>query len=397
MRPKFWLRVVTSIVLIGLVLGVVTTGIVQVELDLNQFFYHKALAFTLLGVIAIHLVTNRKILAAYFRAGRPAGSRIGRAPGRTRQPPAGVAAATPSASAAQPQRRVGRRGLVGFALGVGAGWLLGGVWRGGEKPGADASGLPTAGLYDPSLRYHQESRLGLSGALQEVSLRVFQRFRDDPPPLYKRYPEEAVLALPPPSGDARMPVSEAIGRRRSRRAFAATPLPLQALSDLTHHAMGITGHTAAYGQTDYALRAAPSSGAKYPVELYALVNRVEGLPPGLYHYQVADHALSRLRPGRHGVDFAARALAQEFLAEAAVVFILTGYFARSASRYGSRSYRYAAMDAGHIGENLYLTATALGLSVTGVGAFFDDQVNAFLDIDGRREAALYLNAVGFPA
>ncbi len=80
-----------------------------------------------------------------------------------------------------------------------------------------------------------------------------------------------------------------------------------------------------------------------------------------------------------------------------MVFILTGYFACSATRFGSRAYRYAAMDAGHVGENLYLTATALGLSVTGVGAFFDDQVNAFLDIDGRREAVLYLNAVGFPA
>jgi SagB-type dehydrogenase family enzyme len=133
------------------------------------------------------------------------------------------------------------------------------------------------------------------------------------------------------------------------------------------------------------------------VELYALVDRVEGLAPGLYHYQVAEHALAMVRPGRHGTDFAARALAQEFLAEAAVVFILTGYFACSATRFGSRAYRYAAMDAGHVGENLYLTATALGLSVTGVGAFFDDQVNAFLDIDGRREAVLYLNAVGFPA
>ncbi len=414
MRRKFWLRVLTALGLIGLVSGTAITGIVQVELDLNQFFYHKALAFTLLSVILIHLVLNRKVLAAYFRAGRPARSRSRRATEKARPQTVGAASGVatgsvsgmPRASASPPQTRrqegrFGRRSLIGFALGAGAGWAIGGagnLWgRGGANSDADSQGLPTAELYDPSLRYHQESRLGLSGALREVSLRVFQRFQTDPPPLYKRYPEEGAVLLPPPSGDARMPVSEAIGNRRSRRAFASRPLPLQALSDLTHHAMGITGYTAAYGQTDYALRAAPSSGAKYPVELYALVERVEALAPGLYHYQVAEHALARLRPGSHGVDFAGRALAQEFLAEAAVVFVLTGYFARSASRYGSRAYRYAAMDAGHIGENLYLTATALGLSVTGVGAFFDDQVNAFLDIDGRREAALYLNAVGFPA
>ncbi len=399
MGRKFWLRVLTSMGLFALVGGTATTGIIQVELDLNQFFYHKALAFTLLGVIVIHLLTNRKALAAYFRAGLTGRNRSGRAPSKARQQPA---AAMPGSNAPEPSRTqkpavgFGRRGLMGLALGAGAGWTVGNLWpSGGEDTGPD--GLPTAGLYDPSLRYHRESRLGLSGALQEISLRVFQRFQAEPPPLYKRYPGVAAVLLPAPSGDAAMPVSEAIRRRRSRRDFAPTPLPLQALSDLTHHAMGITGYTAAYGQSDYALRAAPSSGAKYPVELYVLVERVAGLAPGLYHYQVAEHALARLRPGSLGADFAGRALAQDFLAYAAVVFVLTGYFARSASRYGSRAYRYAAMDAGHIGENLYLTATALGLSVTGVGAFLDDQVNEFLDIVGRREAALYLNAVGIPA
>lgn len=75
MRQKLWFRIVTTAGLIFLVLGTVVAGIVQVELDLNQFFYHKALAFTLVGVIVIHLVTNRKALVAYFRGGRPASRR----------------------------------------------------------------------------------------------------------------------------------------------------------------------------------------------------------------------------------------------------------------------------------------------------------------------------------
>ena len=99
MRRKFWFRVVTSIGLIGLVLGTVVAGIVQVELDLNQFFYHKALAFMLLGVIAIHLVTNRKALAAYFRVGRPARSRTVKAAGNAHQRPVAAATGVPAGSA----------------------------------------------------------------------------------------------------------------------------------------------------------------------------------------------------------------------------------------------------------------------------------------------------------
>ncbi len=205
MRQKLWFRIVTTAGLIFLVLGTVIAGIVQVELDLNQFFYHKALAFTLVGVIVIHLVTNRKALAAYFRGGRPAGRRVGWSSGQThQQATAAVSPATPSADKTQtsqptiqqPGRWLGRRGLLGLRLGAGAGWAIGGA---GVETGADPSGLSGDTLYEPSLRYHQESRLGLDGALREVSLRVFQTFQADPPPLYKRYPENIAVSLPAPS------------------------------------------------------------------------------------------------------------------------------------------------------------------------------------------------------
>ena len=388
MRRRLLTKILLSLLLILLVLGTFITGIVQVQLDINQFFYHKVFAYTLVGFIVAHLVLNRKALWAYFR----------RNP--FRRPPLGSRPAPPvhdatEGHAGQETRSpvIARRWLVVAVAGAAAGWALAAFnWSRREERAESAPGL-----YDPSLQYHLESRLGLQGAMREVSLRVFQFFRQSTPPLYKRYAGREILTLPAPSMNAAMSVAEAIRARRSRRKYAPRAISLQALSDLTYQAAGITGHTAAYGRSDYALRAAPSSGAKYPVELYLLASNVDLLDAGIYHYQVDVHGLVPLKLGDFAADFSRRALAQEFLTEAAVVFILTGYFARSASRYGSRAYRYTAMDAGHMGENLYLTATALGLSVTGVGAFFDGQVNDFLGIDGRSEAVLYLNAVGHPA
>ena len=403
MKRRFLFKVLLSAVLIVLVSGTFSTGIIQVELDINQFFYHKAFAYVFLASIVIHLVINRKALRAYFRrhtAAKPIVPRSGQPPTAAR-PPAAENPPAPFAASAAGAAITGRRrmlgGIVGgiaagLAVGAPAGWGL--ALR---PPGAqDARSEREGSVYDPSLRYHLESRLGLAGVAREISLRVFHFFRRNAPPLYKRYEGRPIQPLPAPALDAPMTVGEAIQQRRSRRAFGARPISLTALSDLLFQAAGITGYTSAYGRADYALRAAPSSGAKYPVEIYLLAHRVESLEPGLYHYQSEYHGLVSVRRGEFARDFAQRALAQEFLAEAAVVFILTGYFARSASRYGSRAYRYVALDAGHIGENLYLAATAQGLSVTGVGAFLDDQVNEFLDIDGRSEAALYLNAVGHP-
>jgi SagB-type dehydrogenase family enzyme len=77
-----------------------------------------------------------------------------------------------------------------------------------------------------------------------------------------------------------------------------------------------------------------------------------------------------------------------------VVFIWTAVVARSKWKYGERAYRYIYMDAGHIGQNLYLAAVALGLGCCTIGAFFDDEVNEILNVDGTEETAVYMGVVG---
>jgi SagB-type dehydrogenase family enzyme len=89
-----------------------------------------------------------------------------------------------------------------------------------------------------------------------------------------------------------------------------------------------------------------------------------------------------------------QSLHQEFLGQCNAVVFLTMIMQRMRFKYQDRSYRYGLLEAGHIGENLYLAATSLGLGACGVGAFMDDDINAMLGVDGTEEAAIYLVAIG---
>jgi SagB-type dehydrogenase family enzyme len=114
----------------------------------------------------------------------------------------------------------------------------------------------------------------------------------------------------------------------------------------------------------------------------------------MYHYHVRKAELALLKEGNVGPELADAGLGQEMLEEAAAVFVWTAVIERSKWKYRERAYRYIYMDAGHIGQNLYLAATALGLGCCTVGAFFDEEVDGLIGIDGKEEISVYLGAVG---
>jgi SagB-type dehydrogenase family enzyme len=87
-------------------------------------------------------------------------------------------------------------------------------------------------------------------------------------------------------------------------------------------------------------------------------------------------------------------IGQEMLGRAPVCFVLSALFQRTRWKYRERAYRYILLEAGHIGQNLYLAATSMGLGGCAVGAFLDDKLNTLLGLDGEEEAALYLIPVG---
>jgi SagB-type dehydrogenase family enzyme len=114
----------------------------------------------------------------------------------------------------------------------------------------------------------------------------------------------------------------------------------------------------------------------------------------MYHFNGRENELEQLAEGDFGPDIAASALDQSMAKAAAVVFIWTAVVQRTKWKYRERGYRYLYLDAGHIGQNLYLAATSLGLGCCTIGAFYDDEVNGLIGVDGQRETAVYLGAVG---
>lgn len=218
-----------------------------------------------------------------------------------------------------------------------------------------------------------------------VSFRMPTADRAEP---FKSYPD-AVQSFPLTMPATRHGFWDIICKRRSHRDFADTLLSMHDLSLLLFACQGITAK-----EHGYFLRTAPSAGALYPIETYLLVNRVETLSRGIYHLNITRYCLELIHEGSFELQLAHAALDQAMVADSAITFIWTAVVNRSKWKYQERAYRYIYMDAGHIGQNLYLAATALGIGCCTIGAFYDDEVNNLLGIDGITETAVYLASIG---
>lgn len=214
-----------------------------------------------------------------------------------------------------------------------------------------------------------------------------------PQPPLERPHAGAVTPLPPPDEADLAPVGliEAIAQRRSVRTYAPEPLPLATLSYLLWCSQGVTS---VFGDA-WTFRTVPSAGARHALETYLLVNQVDRLAPGLYHYAALSHGLSRVEAPENVADAVEEALInQPMVGDAAVVFLWAADIYRMTWRYGERGYRYIFIDAGHACQNLYLGAEAVGCGVCAMAAFDDDALNKILRLDGEQGFAVYAAAVG---
>ena len=240
---------------------------------------------------------------------------------------------------------------------------------------------------------------GIGALFQDETKYTPERLRghwldwDKLPATYKDYETKlATIALPEPDTGEGGSVWQLLRRRRSRRVYeTGRQLPLGLLSALLWASQGLT---ARYG--DVYFRTAPSAGGLYPVETYLSVRAVDGLEPGIYHFRPHRFDLEYLKRGNFARPLAQAALGQEIAADAQVTFVWSAVLERGKWKYRERAYRYIYIDAGHIAQNLYLAAEGLGLGVCTIGAFFDDDANRIVDLDGTGETIIYMGCVGWP-
>jgi SagB-type dehydrogenase family enzyme len=203
---------------------------------------------------------------------------------------------------------------------------------------------------------------------------------------------------PLPDGtEPQLGLREAIDQRVSCRSFTPDGVGLPELATILRGAYGIPEQSRreAVELTD---RPVPSAGGLFPLEVNLVVRAVTGLEPGVYHFVPAADGLERLRDGAVPKPLMTYLfMGQPWVAEAAAVMVLSAVPGRTLPKYSDRGYRYLLIEAGHVGQNVALLATALGLGAVSLGGFFDDDLAGLLRLDPEHEVPLYATAIGVTA
>ena len=216
------------------------------------------------------------------------------------------------------------------------------------------------------------------------------------PPIQKPCPADVPKIDLPVGKDAlvklgRLPVGEAIAFRESVRNYKSDSLTLEELAALLWATQGVR----CVVSPETALRSVPSAGARHSFETYLVVNHVKNLPVGLYRYLPFDEKLAQLNlDDQIGRKAAEACFGQNFIADSAVTFFWTVIPSRMEWRYDLAAHKVIAIDAGHVGQNLYLACQSIDAGCCAVAAYNQNACDELLDVDGEEEFTIYLAAAG---
>ena len=251
-------------------------------------------------------------------------------------------------------------------------------------------------LDDAAETYHEASKLYPSTVARQVAgssrLSVSPELQASATRAVRRNLHRRALPLPLPLASD-VSLAEALGSRRSERRFASGEIMFRELATVLRAGYGVTRPA---GPDDpQPLRTVPSGGALYPLEMYAVLARVEGAEPGLYHLDLAG-IRPRWRPRRASplAVLKEAAVYPEIVEGCAATLLITGMFWRSRFKYGLRGYRFTLLEAGHLAQNVLLMCAALGLAAVPLGGFYDRPVDELLGVDGVNESVLYSVCLG---
>jgi SagB-type dehydrogenase family enzyme len=267
------------------------------------------------------------------------------------------------------------------------------VIEGDEEAEADAR-FAREWLWGPfAAAFHHSTRVG-SFMSEAAAVEMLQdRAHEVPsPPLYQTNPD--------PARDISLPVRNTYGepfttmsRRRTHRSFSDDPVSLLEIADCLLFSMAITAVIEDPEVIDLPLKMTPSGGARNPYEAYVAARRVEGLEPGVYHYSAMERTLSPV--AGEPPPFGPLLAGQDWADGAAALIFLVANFERTMWKYHDpMAYRVVAVEAGHIGQNIMLTAAHYGVLANPTGAMDFEAVEALLGVSGPTKAVMYCLILG---
>ena len=208
---------------------------------------------------------------------------------------------------------------------------------------------------------------------------------------FKTYPRFKKIDLDIDSVNLDLPFLKVLLKRKSQRNFKSVELDSEEIGNLLYYSAGIIPNNK---QIDEATRFYPSAGARYPLEVYLLSNKIKGFQKGIYHYNVKNNVLEFMWRENRFPKLFFEITDWDWSEKASALIAISSVFRRTQIKYGDRSYRHVLIESGHLAQNIYLVSTALGLKCCSIGGFVDDKINKLLDFDDEQEIVTYLIAIG---
>jgi len=239
-----------------------------------------------------------------------------------------------------------------------------------------------------ALEYHQETKHS------QMSIRLSNHYLDwdNKPKSFKFYSNIPSIALPT---DFPLPKLNVITMKETSQVTASDnpKINIELLSSLLFFSSGITRQIK-FPHGKYYMRAAPATGALYPIEVYIVSENIDGLQAGVYHFCPGEFSLTRLREGDYRQFLSEAAGLEQTITNSPFTIILSSIAWRNAWKYQARSYRHWFWDSGVIVANLIATATSFGLNTKLISGYIDKFVNELLGLEKNKEAALVLAPIG---
>lgn len=201
---------------------------------------------------------------------------------------------------------------------------------------------------------------------------------------YKEYPRFETIELPQ-APHPTVSLEDSWAARSSCRTFQSQSLSLQDVSSL------LASCRIMDDQRETERRTYPSAGARFPIECYLLAFRVEGMETGCYHYKVRTHELEVLWPAE--LDGKVDEIVSPFVSNPAAAIVITSVISRAEVKYGYKAYPFSYLEAGHLAQNILLTAAGNGVGACPVGGFVDQTITDLLDLTAD-EIPVYVVAAG---